>query len=120
MPMKPLLGGANGLFTNRLALYMLFHPYEEVKIGKFRFSFTPGIIPRRKEKIAKSVGDAVGKEVLGEKEILQVLSRERVLNPLRYLCRKKFSSLQNFFTEEETVSGLTNILISFLREQFLV
>ena len=41
----PVIGGIIGLITNGLAIKMLFRPYKEIYIGKFRLPFTPGLIP---------------------------------------------------------------------------
>ena len=43
----PLIGAVIGLFTNYIAVKMMFRPYEEVRLFGWRVPFTPGIIPRR-------------------------------------------------------------------------
>jgi uncharacterized membrane protein YheB (UPF0754 family) len=55
----PLIGGIVGYITNYLAIKMLFLPAKPVMIGKFRVPFTPGIVPRHKNRLAHVLGDAV-------------------------------------------------------------
>lgn len=62
--MPPLVGAIIGYFTNWLAIKMLFRPYKEIWIAGIHLPFTPGILPREKEKLAVSLGDTVAKELL--------------------------------------------------------
>ncbi|MCE5255905.1 MAG: DUF445 family protein [Spirochaetaceae bacterium] len=62
--MPPLVGGIIGLFTNWLAIKMLFRPLKPIYIGRFKLPFTPGILPREREKLTDSVGDIVSTELL--------------------------------------------------------
>ena len=45
-----VIGGLIGYCTNFLAIRMLFRPREEKRIGNFKVPFTPGVIPRRKDR----------------------------------------------------------------------
>lgn len=56
----PILGAIIGYATNYIAVKMLFRPYKPWKIGKFTLPFTPGIVPKRKDALARAIGDAVG------------------------------------------------------------
>lgn len=51
----PIIGSVIGYFTNFLAIKMLFRPLKPVKIGSFTLPFTPGIIPKRKNQLAKAL-----------------------------------------------------------------
>lgn len=61
--------------TNHLAVQMLFRPYEAVYIGKWQVPFTPGIIPKRRKEMAKSLGETVTGYLL-----TPTLIREKFLN----------------------------------------
>lgn len=69
----PLLGALIGYCTNYIAVKMLFRPLKPVKIGSWTVPFTPGIIPRGKAQLAKSVGEAVGKNLLTEDSFAESL-----------------------------------------------
>lgn len=65
-----------GGVTNHFAIKMLFHPRNAVHIGKVHVPFTPGLIPKRRDDIALSLGKVVS-EYLVTVEGLQ----ETVLRP---------------------------------------
>lgn len=62
--MPPLVGGIIGLFTNWLAIKMLFKPLKPIYIGRFKLPFTPGILPRERDTLTASVGSIVSTELL--------------------------------------------------------
>ena len=66
----PVIGSVIGYFTNYLAVKMLFRPLKPVKVGKFTLPFTPGIVPKGRDRLAKAIGGAVGNSLLTE-EVLQ-------------------------------------------------
>lgn len=59
-----VVGSVIGGFTNHIAIKMLFHPYEAKYIGKWRVSFTPGLIPKRREDLAIQLGRTVSNYLL--------------------------------------------------------
>lgn len=56
----PVIGAIIGYFTNYIAVRMLFRPLEPVYVFGKRLPFTPGILPKSKDRIAVAVGNAVG------------------------------------------------------------
>lgn len=66
-----------GGVTNHFAIKMLFHPREEKIILGRRVPFTPGLIPKRKDEIAESLGHVVS-DYLVTSEGLQDLIRRPV------------------------------------------
>lgn len=76
----PVIGGIIGLITNGLAIHMLFRPHKEVRIGKFRVPFTPGLIPKEKGRIAAAIGKIVGNELLNGETMTKALCSEEMQN----------------------------------------
>ena len=74
----PLIGAVIGYCTNYIAVKMLFRPLKPVKIGKATLPFTPGIIPKRKAALAKALGNMVGKSLVGEEEIKEILTSAKM------------------------------------------
>ncbi len=72
----PLVGAIIGYFTNFLAIKMMFHPYNPIKIGKRTLPFTPGIIPKRKPQLAKALSNAVGNNLVTKDDLKKVLLSE--------------------------------------------
>ena len=55
-----------------LAIWMLFHPYKSVKL--FGITVWPqGMIPRHREKLAQSIGNAVGNELVSQQTVFDAL-----------------------------------------------
>jgi uncharacterized membrane protein YheB (UPF0754 family) len=55
-----------------LAIWMLFHPYKPVKL--FGITVWPqGMIPRHREKLAESIGNAVGNELVSQQTVFDAL-----------------------------------------------
>ena len=55
-----------------LAIWMLFHPYQPVKL--FRLTIWPqGMIPRHRAKLAQSIGNAVGNELVSQETVFEAL-----------------------------------------------
>lgn len=67
------LGAIIGYFTNYLAIKMLFRPKRAWHLGKHRVPFTPGIIPKNKDRLARAVGQAVGEKLLTRSDIKEQL-----------------------------------------------
>lgn len=59
-----LIGALIGGYTNHLAIKMLFRPHEAKYIGKWRVPFTPGLIPKRRDELAKQLGKTVVEHLL--------------------------------------------------------
>lgn len=69
----PLIGAAIGFFTNWVAIKMLFRPRRAVYVGKFHLPMTPGLIPREKARLARSVGEVVGEKLLSQAALQEAL-----------------------------------------------
>lgn len=70
-----IVGGIIGYITNWLAIKMLFRPHREIRILGVKLPFTPGLIPKESKRIAKTIGDSVGENLLSPKVITDALSK---------------------------------------------
>jgi uncharacterized membrane protein YheB (UPF0754 family) len=55
-----------------LAIWMLFHPYKSVKLVGITV-WPQGMIPRHREKLAQSIGNAVGNELVSQQTVFDAL-----------------------------------------------
>src|ERR1044071_5385782 len=55
-----------------LAIWMLFHPYKSVKLLGITI-WAQGMIPRHREKLAQSIGNAVGNELVSQQTVFDAL-----------------------------------------------
>ena len=75
--MPILVGGTIGYITNWIAIKMLFRPHYEKKIFNIHVPFTPGLIPKERDRIAKSIGEAVGVYLLSPEVVVKSLSNDK-------------------------------------------
>jgi uncharacterized membrane protein YheB (UPF0754 family) len=67
-----------GLLTNYIAVKMLFRPYRPKYIGKWRIPFTPGIVPRRQEALAKGLGRMVSESLVQTEDLKKALLSDEI------------------------------------------
>ena len=68
----PCIAAIIGWLTNYVAVKMLFHPREEVKIGLLRIR---GVFPKRQATIAARFGELVATQLLSTDELLDKVKR---------------------------------------------
>jgi uncharacterized membrane protein YheB (UPF0754 family) len=87
----PVLGGIIGYFTNDIAIKMLFRPYRAIYIAGRRVPFTPGLIPRNQERLAKNISNTIMGSLLTPQELQnlarRLLQTERVQAAIIWLLR---------------------------------
>ncbi|MDM5297372.1 DUF445 family protein [Bacillus pumilus] len=59
-----VIGAVIGAATNHLAIKMLFRPYQPYYLFGKQLPFTPGLIPKRRDEVAKQVGVMVMEHLL--------------------------------------------------------
>ncbi|QYG87916.1 DUF445 domain-containing protein [Bacillus atrophaeus] len=59
-----VIGAVIGAITNHLAIQMLFRPYKAYYVFGKRVPFTPGLIPKRRDELAKQMGLTVVNHLL--------------------------------------------------------
>ena len=69
-------GAVAGGFTNTVAVWMLFHPYEPPRFGRFRLRFLHGAIPKNQARLAEAVGRTVGNRLLTQEDLTGILANE--------------------------------------------
>jgi uncharacterized membrane protein YheB (UPF0754 family) len=111
--LPPIAGGIIGYFTNDLAIKMLFRPYRAVYIGKRRLPFTPGLIPRNQERLARRIADTIMGSLLTPGELQNLARRllqiERIQGAILWLLRLGLDQVQSD-KEQKTAKILAGIL----------
>ena len=72
----PVIGSLIGYFTNYIAVKMLFRPHRAIRIFGVHLPFTPGIIPKRQNDLAKAAGRAVSQNLFTCKDLRKILLSE--------------------------------------------
>ncbi len=109
-----LVGAVIGYITNWLAIKMLFRPYEEKRIFGFKIPFTPGLIPKERKRIAKSVGEAIGGHLLTKETILNSLCSDKINDALSLWVKREVTTLEE--SELTVEANLKELLASHYGE----
>lgn len=109
----PIAGAIIGYFTNDLAIKMLFRPYKPKYLGKKQLPFTPGLIPRNQERLAKRVSDTIMGSLLTPEELQKIAKRllqtERVQGAILWLLQLALKQVRSD-KEQKTAKILAEIL----------
>ncbi|MGJ5673368.1 MAG: DUF445 domain-containing protein [Nostochopsis sp.] len=115
----PILGGVIGYFTNDIAIKMLFRPYRAMYIAGRRIPFTPGLIPRNQERLAKNISDTIMGSLLTPEELQnlarRLLQTERVQSAILWLLQMAIDQVKAD-REQKTAKIVANILRDLLGE----
>ncbi len=110
------IGVVAGFSTNAVAIWMLFHPYRPVYLGRVRV-VPMGAIPKEIDRIARRIGETVGKELLTPADIARTLSSpsfrarfdEVLRGALQRLLDREIGPLREMVTPEQA-AGLQEVL----------
>ncbi len=96
----PALGAVIGYITNDIAIRMLFRPRNAKYIFGKRVPFTPGIIPKEKNRIAGAIGKSVSENLMNRDVLERTLLSDEMINKIK-------NSIDEFYNtqlhNEETV-----------------
>jgi uncharacterized membrane protein YheB (UPF0754 family) len=96
----PVVGGVIGLVTNGIAIKMLFRPLKALHIGKYKLPFTPGLIPKERERIARSARKVISGELISSETVCNALISEGVKGNVGKAVDGFFESM---FGSEKTI-----------------
>ncbi|GKX31038.1 hypothetical protein SH1V18_35180 [Vallitalea longa] len=77
MVLAPILGAGIGYSTNWIAIKMLFRPYTEKRVMGIKLPFTPGLIPKERDRVAKSIGQVIEEYLLTDKIIINEMLEDK-------------------------------------------
>ena len=119
----PVIGAIIGYCTNYIAVKMLFYPRKAIYVCGHKLPFTPGAIPKGKDRLAKAIGNVVSGTLLTEKDITDKLLSPEVESAvfdklmdvlsqdIKKLATKVFSSEEEYGElKEKLAEGLTERL----------
>ena len=122
----PLISGFIGWFTNWIAIKMLFHPKNPVRILGITFH---GIFPKRQKQFAEKLGKLVSQELLSFKDIEQKITSadniQKLLPPVEkhidHFLRNRLSDvfpMLSMFIGDKTINQLKEVFMKELETVF--
>ncbi|WP_304943623.1 DUF445 family protein [Vallitalea guaymasensis] len=107
----PIIGAGIGYSTNWLAIKMLFRPYTEKRVMGIRLPFTPGLIPKERERVAKSIGEVIQDYLLTDKIIVNELLEDSTKNHVLSLVNHNLYNQEGNIDLEQLLSSNDNKLV---------
>ncbi|WP_271725579.1 DUF445 domain-containing protein [Bacillus paralicheniformis] len=101
------VGALIGAVTNHFAIKMLFRPYKAVYIFGKRVPFTPGLIPKRRDELARQMGQMVTGHLLTTEGIKKRLASDAVKSQAVQVGERILAHLsQSTATVEEALESI--------------
>lgn len=126
-PLRALLtvffGALAGGVTNRVAIWMLFHPRQPPRVLGHEVAWFEGAIPKNRERLARSVGEAVGHQLLTpddlaeafREEDLESAFRERLRELVERLLEEEHPSPRELLPDD-SLPGVEKLLVDLVLE----
>ncbi|HLV30697.1 MAG TPA: DUF445 family protein [Chitinispirillaceae bacterium] len=123
----PLISALIGWLTNFIAVKMIFRPRKEIRFLGIRII---GLLPKRKNDLAKKIADTVERELISHNDIKTIIQSEefhlKTANVIKtrideFLCSKVYSSpLLTMFVSPDVTSRLTETVMVELEKEIPV
>ena len=96
----PVVGAVIGYITNDIAIRMLFRPRQPKYILGWHVPFTPGIIPKEKNRIAGAIGTSISENLMNRDVLERNLLSDDMIAKIRHAVRDFFDTQMH---NDETV-----------------
>lgn len=83
------VGGFIGYATNRLAVWMLFHPKQPVRFLGRRLPLTPGLVVKNQTRLAEAVGRSVSRDLLDPQTVVNELRNVQIAHSIAGFIREE-------------------------------
>lgn len=101
----PVVGAVIGYFTNYIAVKMLFFPRKPIYLFGHQLPFTPGAIPKGKERLARAAGDVVAGALLTRDDLEDfLLSEETESQIIALVLRQSEEKLHDLIIKAADIS----------------
>ncbi len=105
--LPPILGAIIGYVTNRIAIKMLFRPLNPKRILGVRVPLTPGVIPRNRFDLARTIGRMVSEQLLSANALREQLESPEFQGSLkRWIGERRRSLMERPLAIRPTGSGI--------------
>jgi len=96
-----IIGADIGGVTNHLAIKMLFQPHEAIYIKNWRVPFTPGLIPKRRDELARQLGLTVVNYLLTPETFRKKFFSKDIHDKVEQFVQTKVE--ETIFTNDKTI-----------------
>lgn len=110
-----IVGAMIGWITNIIAIKLIFRPLKPINIPLINVRLQ-GLIPKRKDEIAKSIGSVVENELLSVGDLLDEIITEESMSNILFIVKRKI----NYIVEQKLPSivprGIKNMIFDYIND----
>lgn len=120
----PVISALIGWLTNFIAVKMIFRPRKEIRFLGLKII---GLLPKRKNDLAKKIADTVERELISHRDIKNIIQSEefhlKTVDVIKsrideFLCNKVYSNpLLTMFVSPDVTSRLTETIMAELEKE---
>lgn len=110
-----IIGALIGWLTNLIAIKLMLRPLYPVKIPVLNYSIQ-GLIPKRREELAKSIGDVIENELLSMNEILDKAIEGNNMSQIKDTLKNKINEIIRDKLPAIVPSMFKNMIYSYVDE----
>lgn len=99
----PLIAALIGWITNYIAIRMLFRPRRPIPLGLFTLY---GLVPKRQKEIARSVGEAVARDLISHDDVTRVLKTPETKSKIRDEIEQEIDGFLAGFAEQNPMVAM--------------
>lgn len=108
-----IIGALIGWLTNIIAIKLIFRPLNPITVPVINFSIQ-GLIPKRREEMAKSIGDVIEDELLSMHEIINKLIKDENISQIKFLLKRKINDIVKDKLPSIIPSVFKNMIYSYV------
>ncbi|MGF7059563.1 DUF445 domain-containing protein [Brassicibacter mesophilus] len=108
-----IVGALIGWLTNIIAIKLIFRPLNPITIPVINLSIQ-GLIPKRREEMAKSIGDVIEDELLSMHEIINKLIKEENISQIKFMLKRKINDIVSEKLPSIIPSTFKNMIYSYI------
>lgn len=110
-----VIGALIGWLTNIIAIKLMFRPFYPVRVPLLNYSIQ-GLIPKRREEMAKSIGDVIEQELLSLKEIVDKAMEGKDMSQIKSAIKNKINEIIRDKLPSIIPSIFKNMIYSYVDE----
>ena len=114
MIVTPIVGAVIGLFTNALAIAMLFRPHKRLRIFGINIPFTPGIIPRQRQQLARKMGQTISLNVLTSQSLIEAAQKTAIIDNIAKIVE---NLIDKAMASDKTIADFLKSQLNFSQSQ---
>lgn len=108
-----IIGAIIGWITNLIAIKLLFRPLYPIKVPLINYTIQ-GLIPKRRDEIAKSIGSVIEQELLSIKEIADKIIGEQNISQIKIMIKDKIHEIIGDKLPSIIPSMFKNMIFSYI------